>query len=313
LSRRYFWTFILLIAAMTAGFYTPGAQAAPDRLPSLAEAPRCGNGSAPDYGLTFELMQPHWTVNGEGYVSEATLDQVDRVLDRLDGEMIVQTMILFLPENQVGNRVNCAVHFLRYMRLGQPDGPRRDNGFTFLIVVEQDGIDVHYGVGLGLPALTAHELTDLNRLAEDTYGSTESYDQALLALIEAYDLTARANYPPLATATPEVEVFDPGTITIEPIVLPEGPAGLLVVCCLLCMVALVVLFVLWLISRLGLGSLLWFIITMLTGGGGGGGGWSGGGGGGWSGGGGFGGSRGGFGGGGRSRGGSGGGRSGRGN
>ena len=35
-------------------------------------------------------------------------------------------MILFLPQDQVGIRVNCAVHFLRYMRLGLPAGERKE-------------------------------------------------------------------------------------------------------------------------------------------------------------------------------------------
>jgi hypothetical protein len=44
-------------------------------------------------------------------------------------------MILIKLQAQVGNRVNCAVHFLHYMKLGQPAGERKDNGFVFLIVV----------------------------------------------------------------------------------------------------------------------------------------------------------------------------------
>jgi uncharacterized membrane protein YgcG len=299
----------LLVFALAAGSiigFSHPALAAPANPPTAPlAATLCGNGSAPDYGLTYDLTQPHWTVNGESYVSQATLDEVDRILDQLDGEVIAQTMILFLPADQVGNRVNCAVHFLRYMRLGQPSGERQDNGFVFLIVVEQDKIDVHYGVGLGLPALTAPELTDLNRLAEDTFDQTHSYDQALLKLVQAYDQTVRANYAPLVTATPDYNDL-PAPVTVEPLVLPSGPEGLLVSCCMLCLVGLAVLFLLFLISRFGLGGVLWFLFNLF---GSSGGGWGGGSGGGFGGGG----SRGGFGGGGRSRGGSGGGRSGRGN
>ena len=149
--------------------FTP-AQAAPLSATSL-----CGNGSAPDYGFSYGLLQPHWTVGWEDYASEQAVNRVDRVLDLFDEDAIAQTMILILPQDQVGIRTNCAVHFLRYMKLGLPTGNRKDNGFVFLIVVEPDSIDVHYAVGLGLPALTAQELTPINRAAENTYQSTHEY------------------------------------------------------------------------------------------------------------------------------------------
>jgi hypothetical protein len=87
---------------------------------------------------------------------------------------------------------------------------------------------VHYGVGLGLPALTAPELTTLNRAAEDAYQSTHSMDQALLTLVQGFDTVARSKYAPLIfpTSTPE---------TINLPSLPSGPLGYLSLCCLLCL------------------------------------------------------------------------------
>jgi len=203
----------------------------------------CGEGSAPDYGFTYDQQQAHWTVDSQGYVSEQALTEVDTILDRLNGDSIAQTMILIQPQDQVGNRVNCAVHFLRYMQLGLPDGERKDNGFVFLIVVEPTRIDVHYGVGLGLPALTASELTTLNRSAEDAYQSTHSIDQALLTLIQGFDTVARNNYAPLIypTSTPE---------TINLPALPSGPLGILSICGLLCLGVFFLLFLLWMLPRL---------------------------------------------------------------
>jgi hypothetical protein len=152
-------------------------------------------------------------------------------------------MILILPQEQVGNRVNCAVHFLRYMKLGQPYGERKDNGFVFLIVVEPTRIDVHYGVGLGLPALTASELTTLNRTAEETYQTTHSLDQALLTLVQDFDTVARNNYAPLVSPTPTYE-----TVALPP--LPSGPLGVAAVCGLLCLGVVILIFLIWLLSWL---------------------------------------------------------------
>jgi len=152
---------------------------------------------------------------------------VDRVFDRLDAGSVAQTMILILPQEQVGNRVNCAVHFLRYMQLGLTAGPRKDNGFVFLIVVEPDAIDVHYGVGLGLPALTASDLTNLNRAAEAAYQPGHNMDQALLALADGFDSLASSKYPALVSPTP-------GTDPANQAQLPTTPLGILTLCGQLC-------------------------------------------------------------------------------
>ena len=189
-------TTITVLAICLSAAYTPaGARA-------LSTAPLCGDGSAPDYGLSYDLNQEHWTVGWEGYASEQAVNEVDTYLDQLNADFIAQTMILILPQEQVGNRVNCAVHFLRYMRLGLPTGERKDNGLVFLIVVEPSSIDVHYGVGLGLPALTAYDLTSLNRAGEAAYQPTHSMDNVLLALAQGIDSVARSKYAPLATLTP---------------------------------------------------------------------------------------------------------------
>jgi hypothetical protein len=205
-------------------------------------APLCGNGSAPDYGFTYALQQAHWTVDWQNYVSEQTVTEVDTILDQLNGDSIAQTMILFQSQEQVGNRVNCAVHFLRYMRLGNPAGERKDNGFVFLIVVEPTRIDVHYGVGLGLPALTAFDLTSLNRSAEDTYQTTHSLDQALLALVQGFDTVARSKYSPLISPTPNQEPNGQPQV-------PSGPLDILTICVQMCFGVFLLLFLLWAARR----------------------------------------------------------------
>lgn len=203
--------------------------------PGIADT-LCGEGSIDEnYGFSYDLQQPHWTIDWEPYVSEAAVNEVDVILDDLDYDNVVQTMILFKPAKEVGNRVNCAVHFLRYMKLGQPSGERKDNGFVFLIVVDDSGIDVHYGVGLGLPALTAQELTPLNRLAEDTFESTGSFDEALLSLVREYDNYVRSVYEPLSipTSTP-VEITLPTLNSVWEYFL----------CCLVIVIVLIILVIL---------------------------------------------------------------------
>ena len=232
-------TFMLAVLSLSSS-YTPAYAG------SIQDTPPCGSGSAPDYGLTaYDLLQPHWTVGWEGYASENTVSEVDVVLDGLNEDSIAQTMVLIKPQEEVGIPTNCAVHFLRYMKLGLPSGERKDNGFVFLIVVKPESIEVHYAVGLGLPALTAHELTNINRAVEVAYESTHSMDEALLTLAQEFDTVARANYQPLIyiAATPE---------TIE---LPAGPVGLSMICAQLCMGLLILFILFWLFSQIGQGGI----------------------------------------------------------
>jgi hypothetical protein len=186
------------------------------------------------------LQQPHWTVDWESYASEQTVNRVDKIFDQLNDDAIAQTMILILPQDQVGIRPNCAVHFLRYMKLGLPTGERKDNGFVFLIVVEPNSIDVHYAVGLGLPALTAPELTNINRAAEDTYQSTHSMDQTLLRLANEFNTVARNNYDPLTSPPP----------TPKPVVPVSGPVATLALCGQVCLGLVIFLFFIWMVSQM---------------------------------------------------------------
>jgi hypothetical protein len=124
--------------------------------------------------------------------------------------------------------------------LGLSSGERKDNGFAFLIVVEPNKIDVHYGVGLGLPALTASELTNINRHAEETYQSTGNMDETLISLVQEYDRVARQNYSPLIIPTPTPQ-------TIE---LPSGPAGILSLLCLVCIGIIVLIVIIWILAQL---------------------------------------------------------------
>ena len=92
---------MIVIAVMVLAFSFSTADA---RIASAATL--CGGGSAPDYGFTYDLQQPHWTVDWQGYVSEQTVAEVDAILDELNANSIAQTMILIKPQDEVGNRVN---------------------------------------------------------------------------------------------------------------------------------------------------------------------------------------------------------------
>jgi hypothetical protein len=102
---------------------------------------------------------------------------------------------------------------------------------------------VHYGVGLGLPALTASELTPINRAAEAAYESSGSMDEALLTLVREFDAVSRENYAPLT-------IVEPTPVMVDVPELPAGPAGLAILCLGLCFVTGLILFMLWIAYRI---------------------------------------------------------------
>jgi hypothetical protein len=243
LARHGRASMVVSVTAVVVLAFNLLAQVTAVRAEAVFAPSLCGNGSAPDYGFTYPLQQPHWTLGWQGHASEQTVTEVDAVLDQLNADSIAQTMILIQPQEQVGNRVNCAVHFLRYMQLGLPDGERKDNGFVFLIVIDPKRIDVHYGVGLGLPALTAPELTAINRDTEDAYQVNQSMDQALLTLVQEFYTVARTKYEPLASPSTA-----PESIPLPQ--LPSGPLGILTICGLICLGLLILPILLWLLPKL---------------------------------------------------------------
>jgi uncharacterized membrane protein YgcG len=91
---------------------------------------------------------------------------------------------------------------------------------------------------LGLPALTASDLTTLNRAAEDAYQSTHSMDQALLTLVQGFDTVARSKYTPLISPMPTQET------STQP-QSPSGPLDILTICGQLCLGIFFLLFLLW--------------------------------------------------------------------
>jgi hypothetical protein len=260
-NKGYMVLGAMLLSLLVSSFTFPKDSISSDTppwLPNQADV-LCGNGSeAEDYGFTYDMQQYHWTVDGERYLDNNTIDEIDKIFDQLVDDQVVETMILFKPADEVGNRVNCAVHFLRYMKLGNPSGVRKDNGFVFLVVVDEDAIDVHYGVGLGLPALTAHNLTDLNRMAEDIYADTSSMDDAILTMAYSYANYAREQYPALNSSAGAAEPADdnnnyqdePNMYTSSNVVTGIGSASVGFLACLCCITIIILVMFIMIVSGL---------------------------------------------------------------
>lgn len=153
----------------------------------------------PNYPVPVSKRIDYWVVNCP--VSGSTTQEVDHVLENLNADHIAQTVILCMPTT-VPEPTSYVMRFLRYMELGLPDGERKNNGLVILVLQDGDKLDVHYGVGFGLPALTAQGLSPINRLGEEAYAESKNMDQAILAIAHGLDAYARSEYDPLDPVAP---------------------------------------------------------------------------------------------------------------
>jgi hypothetical protein len=209
--KRLFPLFMLVSIVLSLFLALPGTTSA-QAAPALQDKPWCGSAqvSPPNYGFDthkYSTSQTYWTVDLNNLATEQAKKDVETILNQLDKDQLAQTMILVLPENQVADPVNCAVFFLRYMKLGLTSGPHADNGFVWLVIKHPASAEVRYGVGLGLNALTASGLGNLKRVGVDEYAATGSMDKSILKLVTEYDTYVRQQYPvggaPAATTADE--------------------------------------------------------------------------------------------------------------
>lgn len=186
----FLWTKISTISDFISGQISPQPQY------TVENAPLDGQ---PPFPVPVNKQLNYWIVNCA--VSDATTKEVDRILENLNADRISQTAMLCIPKT-ISQPTAYAERFLRYMGLGMPDGDRKNNGFVFLVLQDGKTLDVHYAVGLGLPALTAQGLSPLNRVGEDTFKQTNSLDSAVLAIANGFDSYARSKYQPSSPVKP---------------------------------------------------------------------------------------------------------------
>lgn len=214
--------------------------------------PWCGATSgAKNYGFTMPLDQYHWTVNSEPFgISEAAINEVDTLFDKLNADNIANTMILFIDSNEVALGPTCAGDFLIYMGLGNDGGERDANGMSIVFIVTKandsvTGVKVQYSRGGSLTAFQPVDLKEMDVIAQNTFVSTGSLEETYLTVMRYFEQYARSKYEPYYPPTPTDQ---PQTLP-TPINRPLGPVGL----CLTCIVIFLILaFLYWLFKNVKL-------------------------------------------------------------
>jgi len=251
--KTLFFATILILMAFVMIVPTQPVHASPIPQQTI---PWCGTTSeVQNYGFSMPLQQPHWTVNGESYVSQSAIDEVDALYDSLNNDNIANTMILFIDRNEVSNGSGCAGHFFFYMQLGNVDGPRMANGMAIIfIVTKTEGqitdVKVNYSVGGNLSALQPVDLMEMDIMAKDALALTGSLEEAYLTVMRYFEQYARSKYEPYY---PPTQTPQPAG-NAQPTVPTVNHLSFWDTLCLSLICFVGFLFFLWICSKLGLFS-----------------------------------------------------------
>ncbi len=241
---------VLAFVAITL-FNSPTPTAA---LPLSQQSDWCGRTDDPEnHGFSYATSQYHWTVNWEKYIAESTVIEVDQVIGPLNTDNIVNAMIVILPREEVADPNACVGFFYMYMHLGNIDGPRADNGASFLLILDQQdgvttGVELKYALG-DLSKLSPTEMQDLKRLAVSTFAETKSVDSTLISVVNQFNTVARDSYEPYYPPATQ----QPATSTQKTTPTVNHLSFWDMLCLsVLCVVGIIFLF--WLLYKLGLFS-----------------------------------------------------------
>lgn len=127
-------------------------------------------------------------------VTKETVVAVDKILSELEADHIAQTRFFCMP-GPISEPATYAARALRYLALGLPDGPRKDNGAIGLIVYTKNDLKVYFSPGLGVTKFSAIQLEPVFRDAADV-SKEKGIDAALVSLATGYNTVAREDYQP---------------------------------------------------------------------------------------------------------------------
>lgn len=162
-------------------------------------------GVGPAFPAYWET-QDYWVAEGCP-VSNGVKAEAEKVLAVLDADNISKTAIVCMPQGSVSVPGEWAKRFSKYYTIGNADGPRKDNGFVWLILYDEAGkTEIHMAIGDGMQKLGAYELGNVMRAGQDSFNPSLSQEDnvanAIMTITRTYDSTARANIEPFEPTTP---------------------------------------------------------------------------------------------------------------
>ncbi len=141
----------------------------------------------------FPRLGRYWVVDPDGLVGAAAAEAADDTLEALRAQGIAETVIVV--QRGVRHPVEWSTHYGRWLRLGDREGPRRNNGLVFLVIPDAspESGRVWYSIGRGLPRLTS---SDMGPLLEEAaaYANADDLDGAVVSIARNIDDILRRIY-----------------------------------------------------------------------------------------------------------------------
>ncbi len=201
------WSWFWYPAWAIKTVFTPAKEAEQQYTPLSDPA-----GLGPDFPEVF--VKEDYLVYENCPVSTSTKKEADKTLAYLWSDHIAETFVLCMKSTDgIVNPGVWADHFIEHEGIGLAEGPRKWNGFVWLVIYDPNDtskVSIHYAIGDGLPAITAGELGPIMRSAE-ALASDNGIDAAVISLAEGFNEVARSDYQPYE---PE-EVYFGGKVDSE--------------------------------------------------------------------------------------------------
>lgn len=153
---------------------------------------------------------PYWVVNCN--MSREGLIEADGTLERLNADNIIQGAVLCMHADEVQDVPGYALRFLRFMGLGNAEGQRRDNGFVWIIVHNEETgtAEIRYSAGYGLTRISAIDLDVMRDVALANYQQA-GQENVVRYLVSELDKLGRASYEPFEPRQPNLGNPENGT------------------------------------------------------------------------------------------------------
>jgi uncharacterized membrane protein YgcG len=153
---------------------------------------RDGNTEVPKGDPDFVSLGQYWIIDEAGKLSGETIEEGDKVLQKLKEDGIAEVVILV--QTGISHPEDYATHYGRWLGLGEkgPASEGGNNGLVWLIRPDAE-LKMTVSVGRGLPKFTSSDYGEIMDAAKD-YINFSNYDKGVQIIVSETDKYLRNLY-----------------------------------------------------------------------------------------------------------------------
>ncbi|MCA9390488.1 TPM domain-containing protein [candidate division WWE3 bacterium] len=191
LIRKLFWPFTLFLLLFSVTACSGGEPQSPDQIASVP----FGEPDFPNYSGS-------WVIDTADVIDPSTEQEVDAILQQTHDEGYANTAIVVM--RGVNEPINYITQLGRHLQLGETEGPRRDNGLIYLVVVDKPQDErVFFSIGTGLPELSNLDAFDVKDYAHQ-WANEGDWNETVRQIATRSDQYLREVYGDLDVSADEV-------------------------------------------------------------------------------------------------------------